>query len=75
MTNWTEQDLLNLDNTYAAAGVAFHARPMRAAMDLLGNRFSLGAGCNSEVQTIIRVYQNLIREVATIWPGMGKCLA
>jgi hypothetical protein len=71
MTNWTEQDLLQLDNAYAEAGVAFHARPMRAAVDLLGDRFSFGVGDNSETQAIIQTYQRLIPEVVAIWPGMG----
>ena len=71
MTNWTEQDLLQLDNSYAETGVAFHARPMRAAVDLLGDKFSLGVGDNSQTQAIIHAYKRLIPEADAIWPGMG----
>lgn len=71
MTDWTEADLLRLDLGYAQAGVTFHARPMRAAEDILGNRFVLGPGDNSEVQAITQAYRRLIPETKAIWPGMG----
>lgn len=71
MVTWTDEDLLRLDRQYAEAGVAFHARPMRAALDLLRNEFVLGVGGNPEVQKIESAYQRLIPEVNTTWPGMG----
>lgn len=72
MTKWTEQDLLKLDANYAKEGIPFHARPFRAAVDLLGSEFSIGVGGNPEVQEITRTYQNLIPEAVTTWPGMGS---
>lgn len=74
MVNWTNDDLLRLDSIYAEAGVAFHARPLRAAMDLLGRGFTLGRD-NSKLRAITQAYKQLIPEVDTIWPGKGIGLA
>lgn len=71
---WTDDDLLRLDARYAEAGIPFHARPLRAAMDLLGNRFVIGGG-NTEVHAITQAYSRLIPEVNTTWPGKGIGLA
>lgn len=70
MANWTDDDLLRLDSRYAEAGVAFHARPIRAAMDLLGSGFTLG-GDDSEFRAITQAYKRLMPEVDTTWPGKG----
>lgn len=74
MTDWTEDDLLRLDARYAKAGIPFHARPFRAARDLLGQGFVLG-GTNTELQAITQAYRRLIPEVDTAWPGKGIGLA
>ena len=34
MTSRTDNDLLVLDGKYAGEGIAFHARPLRAAMEM-----------------------------------------
>ncbi|MEW9580685.1 hypothetical protein [Paraburkholderia sp. DGU8] len=72
---WCDADLLALDRIYAESGVAFHARPLRAAADLLGSEFVLGVVGNSEAEEIMDAYQRLIPEVSTSWPGMGIGLA
>lgn len=70
MDNWSKGDLLRLDSIYAKAGVAFHARPLHAAMNLLGQSFTLG-GDDSRIRSITQAYKKLIPEVDTIWPGKG----
>ena len=75
MANWTEEDILALDRRFAEDGIAFHARPLHAAMELLQGGFSLGLGSNSEVEKIQATYQRLVPEVDTVWPGMGNGLA
>nr|WKF57010.1 hypothetical protein HUO10_001486 [Paraburkholderia busanensis] len=75
MPKWTDDDLLRLDGSYAEAGVAFHARPMRAAMDILGHDFALGSIGDPEVEEIRSAYGQLVPEVDTSWPGMGVGLA
>ena len=44
MGTWTDDDLLELDAKYAAEGIAFHARPLRAAMDVLVSCHSSNVG-------------------------------
>lgn len=73
--SFTENDLRALDAKYAEAGVAFHARPLRAAMDVLRGGFVLGAGGNPEVQAVIDAYQKLFPDSDKLWPGMGVGLA
>ncbi|WP_244137728.1 hypothetical protein [Burkholderia sp. BCC1644] len=75
MIKWTDEDLLRLDRRYAEEGVAFHARPMRAAMDLLGSGAVLDVLGSPDFQEIESAYQRLIPEVNTTWPGMGIGLA
>jgi hypothetical protein len=75
MVNWTDDDILALDRRFAQEGVAFHARPLHAAMELLQGGFSLGPGPNPDVERIQEAYQRLVPEVDTIWPGMGNGLA
>ena len=74
MASWTDNDLLELDAKYAAEGMAFHARPLRAAMEILGESFSLGLLANPEVSTIVEAYARLFPEVDNTWPGMGTGL-
>lgn len=69
--NWTIDDLRKLDLKYAKEGVHMHQRPFRAATELLGSAFSMGAGGNPEVQKIIDAYETMIPEANTTWPGMG----
>lgn len=75
MIKWTDEDLLRLDRRYAEVGVPFHARPMRAAMDLLGSGTVLDVLGSPDFQEIESAYRRLIPEVNTIWPGMGTGLA
>lgn len=70
MVGWTDDDLLRLDARYAEADIPFHARPLRAAMDLLGSGFVMG-GTNTEPHTITQAYRRLVPEVDTTWPGKG----
>ncbi|MFJ9532365.1 hypothetical protein [Herbaspirillum sp. NPDC101396] len=72
---WTDQDLLKLDQKFAEENIAFHARPMRAAIELMGGLFSLDLLDNDEAEFIIAAYQRLIPETDTIWPGMGIGIA
>lgn len=75
MTFWTLEDLRKLDLKYATEGVHMHQRPFRAATELLGSAFSMGAGGNPEVQKIMDAYATMIPEANTMWPGMGIGLA
>lgn len=75
MTTWSEEDLQRIDRQYAQAGVAFHARPLRAAMDILGSQFVMGVGGNPEVEQIAEMYRRLFPQVDRIWPGLGIGLA
>ncbi|MDB5700536.1 MAG: hypothetical protein JWL66_735 [Sphingomonadales bacterium] len=75
MTIWTIETLRALDLTYARKGVHLHQRPFHAAVDILGNQFSMGVGGNPEVQKIMAAYAEMIPEVNSAWPGMGIGLA
>ncbi len=75
MAKWTAEDLLKLDERYAEEGVAFHARPFRAAMDILGSEFALGFGAGTAAQDVMDAYRALIPEVDAAWPGLGIGLA
>lgn len=70
-TQFTDSEILELDEKYAAEGVPFHARPFRAAVDILGNKFSIGVFSNPDVGKIADAYARLIPEVCSTWPGMG----
>ena len=74
MKTWTDQDLQRLDVEFAKADVAFHARPLHAAMAILGTQFVLGAG-NTKVQEIADDYRRLFPEADSTWPGVGIGLA
>lgn len=75
MTTWTLDTLRALDLKYAKEGVHMHQRPFRAATEILGSAFSMGAGGNPEVQKIMAAYEAMIPEVNSSWPGMGIGLA
>lgn len=75
MSNWTDQDILRLDAEFAEAGIAMHARPMRAAMSLLGSGFVIGTLGNPEVDRITQAYRRLFPQVDQAWPGKGVGLA
>ena len=75
MATWTDDDLLALDAKYAVEGMAFHARPLRAAMDILGANFLLGPDPDPEASSIAEAYARLFPEVNRTWPGMGTGLA
>lgn len=72
MTTWTDQDLLALDAKFAVEGVAHHARPLRAAIDILGGGDLLtGILPNPQTSRIVERYGELVPEVSTTWPGLG----
>jgi hypothetical protein len=75
MGNWTDQDLLRLDAEFAQSGVAKHARPIHAAMVILGSGFVIGVLGNPEVDRIQDAYRRLFPDVDTAWPGKGVGLA
>lgn len=76
MADYTEEDLLRLDAQYAEQGIPFHARPLRAAVEVLKEGFAMGCGPfgNPKVAEICAAYERLIPETATTWPGMGTGL-
>ncbi|MDF0545447.1 MULTISPECIES: hypothetical protein [Sphingobium] len=75
MSRWTDQDLLRLDAEFAQEGVAMHARPMRAAMSILGSGFVIGVLGNPEVDRITEAYLRLFPQTHQAWPGKGIGLA
>ncbi|MPS47523.1 hypothetical protein [Methylobacillus sp.] len=75
MIEFTDNDILRLDERFAQENIPFHARPFRAAMEILGNQFSIGLGGNPQVREIEQAYERLIPEVKFTWPGMGTGLA
>lgn len=74
MTFFTDNDILRLDERYALADIPFHARPFRAAVDLLGDAYVEGVVGNPLVREIEQAYARLIPEVNFTWPGMGTGL-
>ncbi len=75
MVGWTIDTLRELDLRYAEAGIHPHQRPFRAAIDILGNAFSIGVGGNPEVKRIMDAYARMSPEVDDNWPGMGVGIA
>ena len=75
MASWTDKDLLEMNAKYAAEDVAFHVRPLRAAIEILGGSFSLDLLSNPEVSTIGEAFMRLIPEVDYTWPKLGIGLA
>ncbi len=75
MAPWTVQTLYDLDARYAEEGVHPHQRAFRAAIDILGGSFLVGAGGNPEVQRIIGAYEEMLPEARSNWPGMGTGIA
>jgi hypothetical protein len=76
MANWTDKDLLNLDAKYAASGVAHHARPLCAAIEILGSKDLIFAILpNPETNKIVERYRELVPEVSSTWPGLGIGIA
>lgn len=43
MIEFTDNDILGLDARFAQEDIPFHARPFRAAMEILGNQFTSGS--------------------------------
>jgi hypothetical protein len=68
---WTHDDLLALDVEFANQGVPHHARPLQAAMKLLGGNFMLSVLGNPETDKIVEAYRKLIPECDETWPGLG----
>jgi len=76
MATFTDEDLLQLDEKFAKEGVAFHARPLRAAVEILKGEFAIGGAPfhNPQVDEICQAYRRLISECDTTWPGAGNGL-
>ena len=74
MIEFTDNDILKLDERFAQEGIPFHARPLRAAWEILGEQIPLGFDKNPRVDAIQRAYARLIPEVDFTWPGMGTGL-
>lgn len=75
MIKVSDQDILKLDERFAQEDIPFHARPLRAAMEIIGNSFAIGVDANPQVSEICNAYARLIPEVRFTWPGMGTGLA
>lgn len=75
MAQFTDDDLRRLDAKFASEAVAFHARPLRAAMELLGPGFVMGVIQNPEIDEITKAYERLFPGSGANWPGMGIGLA
>lgn len=75
MKSWSDQDILRLDAEFAQAGIAMHARPMRAAMSILGSGFVIGVLGNPKVDRVMEDYRRLFPQVDEAWPGKGVGLA
>lgn len=75
MSNWTDQDILRLDAEFARAGIAMHARPLRAAMSILGGNFAIGVFGTPDVERIVQAYRRLFPHVDQAWPGKGVGIA
>lgn len=75
MVTFTDEDIFRLDERYAAEGIPFHARPLHAATEILGERFVMGTLRNPMAEKIQRAYAQLIPQVDFTWPGMGTGLA
>lgn len=75
MIKFTDKDILTLDERFAREDIPFHARPLHAATEILGEQFSIGFIDNPQVGEIQRAYARLIPEVEFTWPGMGTGLA
>lgn len=75
MATFTDEDLIRLNEQYAHEDIPFHARPLRAAVDILGGQFSIGTLGNPAVQEITAAYARLFPEVNYTWPGMGTGIA
>jgi len=71
MTSWTLDGLRRLDLKYAEEGIHIHQRPFRAATEILGPSFVIGAGENPEAKRIMDAYAAMMPEVDTNWPGAG----
>lgn len=72
---WTDADLRALDRKFAEAGIKPHARPLRAAMEILGHGFSMFAFGSPEVEAITAAYRALFPHTSTTWPGAGTGIA
>lgn len=75
MIKFTDEDIMKLDERFAREGVPFHARPLRAAQEILGGQFVMGVLDNPQVKEITQAYERLFPEVRYTWPGMGTGLA
>ena len=71
MSGWTLDDLRRIDLKCSEEGVHIHQRPFRAAMELLGANFVMGAGSNPDVKRIMDAYASMMPKVETSWPGAG----
>jgi len=70
--DWNNATLQALDLEFAEAGIPPHARPLRAAQEILGLNFSFRS---PEVKAITEAYAALFPHVTNTWPGTGVGLA
>lgn len=71
IAKWTNADLRVLDSKYAEADIPPHARPLRAAVEILGGGFSISTFGNPEVDAITAAYRALFPNGKATWPGAG----
>lgn len=75
MAAFSKEVLMQLDSEFAAQGVPLHARPLHAAMRILGGTFAMGPfGVGDEADEICAAYRNLFPG-DDYWPGAGRGLA
>ncbi len=75
MIAFADDDILALDERFAAEGIPFHARPLRAATELLSGQLMIDVLRHPCVEEVRQAYARLIPEVEFTWPGMGTGLA
>ncbi|WP_426270490.1 hypothetical protein ACN9MB_01255 [Dyella kyungheensis] len=69
--DWNNATLQMLDLKFAEANIRPHARPLRAAQEILGADFSMFAFGSPEVKAITDAYSALFPQVVSTWPGAG----
>lgn len=75
MATFSTEDLMKLDREFATEGIPFHARPLRAAMRILGGNLVLGPfGAGDEADQICAAYRELFPG-EDYWPGACRGLA
>lgn len=71
MSEFTDADILQLDERFAHANIPFYDRPNSAIQELLGERLYIGVERSSQAKEIERAYKRLIPEVEFPWSGLN----